>query len=221
MGGHRPAFVFAAVTLLAACSSSTPAPVATDSVCQPGDKSCPCDVDNTCYSQPGEPLVCDRGYCVIRTCVPGALGCPCYGNGTCDPVAGVPQACVQGVCVEPGTEPPPPLCEGALCGASSAGVSSPPEPARSCELLLEVGDREVTATFADTARGKAVRRGGRLAIVFIARDDAPFASAPFTLAFGEALTAPIALLSATCADALGHPVPATLALQPVSDEVSP
>lgn len=219
---HR-ALVSALCAALVACSSAGDPAATVDPGCPAGTATCRCDLDNACYSQPGQPLICDRGYCVADECVKGTEGCPCFGNGTCAPLDGVPLACQEGVCVARGAEPPPPNCEGPQCGAEAlaAGVQSPG--ARSCEALFDDPDHKIiSVAFGAGTRGHELRRGARLGVVFIATDDADLPPDALTLTLAGPLTTPIAPTLVRCFDRLGHPLAdASLTLQALAAETTP
>lgn len=97
------------------------------------------------------------------TCTPGNQGCPCKMDGTCNTLSGVQMVCRDEQCVPPGEDVSP---------AFQISLSVEPAQVRGCELVLDDQDLSITAIgFDDTVQGQWMRRGPRVALVFISQSD--------------------------------------------------
>ena len=138
------------------CAPSTPCPAGTD--------GCLCDA-GAC----GEGLSCQDNVCAPSTpCPVGTLGCPCGPNDACD-AGGL---CGAGVCQPAG--------EGQRIAVNDSEI-------RACDLLLEIDPAAaLSVTLSPSIKGRHRRREGRVAIAWIALEDAAPQGAVIQLAGGPA-----------------------------------
>jgi len=151
----------------------------------------PCGVDSRCGESEHGLLDCVGGVCELAGCPTGSLGCPCEAFGRCDAHDERALRCnADGFC-EPGDCVPGSAlcacaagetcndgltCERGFCRSpDSVGLSISNPAARACDLLLEESEAPLDeVTFGEAVIGRHLRRGRRVALSFIQREDAAF-----------------------------------------------
>jgi hypothetical protein len=128
----------------------------------------------------------------------------CGGNraGTCRPkergCACVQDACNDGL-----------LCQAGTCQPQAvSGLSVSSGDARACEVLLGDGDVKIDhVEFGDHVTGRWLRQGDKVAVAFIANQDAPIGGNAMDVAYASGGSSPFTVLASHCYGQKGEELP--------------